>query len=189
MRRVSMLGLAALLSVAPGLSGDAPAQGQGQVHEPVIARSLIAVADDFIVDIYHNGVKVPDDRRELLVEVHGATVERITLDVRRGDWLVFNVVNNRFRWGGSSYFAVSGRGDSGVGFTTDLDSGRWSCCDDLGQVAQFIAEPDRFHNHRALPVSKPWGDGDSLMAHHADGWAGKPIWGGSRNTWIKFVAR
>src|SRR3954454_12939595 len=123
MRRVSMFGIAALLSLAPGLAGDVPARGQS--HEPVIARTLIAVIDDFIVDIYHNGVKVPDDRRELLVEVFGATVERITLDVRRGDWLVFNVVNNRLRWGGSSYFAVSGRGDAGVGFTTELDSGRW----------------------------------------------------------------
>jgi hypothetical protein len=188
MRRSSMIGLAALLCVAQGLAGDAPAQGPAP--KPVIARSLIAAADDFIVDIDHNGVKVPDDRRELLVEVHGATVEKITLDVRRGDWLVFNVVNNRLRWGGSSYFAVSGRGGyTGVGFTTELDSGRWSCCDDLGQVAQFIAEADRFHDHRALPISRPWGDGDSLMAQYADGWAGKPIWGGSRNTWIKFVAR
>ena len=188
MRRLSTLGLAALLAVAPGLSGDAPAQlplGPARV----LVSSLITVTDDFIVDVYHNGVKLPDDRRELLVEVHGATVERITVDIRPGDWLVFNVVNNRMRWGGSSYFAATGRGESGVAFTTELDSGRWSCCDDLGQVGQFIAERDRFGDHRALSPSIPWGDGDSLMTRHADGWKGRPIWGGSRNTWIKFVAR
>jgi len=98
-------------------------------------------------------------------------------------------VNNRLRWGGTSYFGVSARGDSGVAFTTELESGRWSCCDDLAQVGQFVADPDRFINHRVLPIAAPWGDGDSLMARHADGWAGKPVWGGSRNTWIKFVAR
>lgn len=197
MRRIPMLGLAALLAVAPGLAGRSPAQApQAPANpqyfgpaSPVLARTLIAVADDFIVDVYHNGVKVPDDRRELVVEVFGATVERIKVDVRKGDWLVFNVVNNRLRWGGASYFAVSGRGDSGVAFVTEAESGRWSCCDDLGQVTQFIAEPDRFANHRALPIVNPWSDGDSLMAQHADGWAGKPIWGGSRNTWIKYVAR
>ena len=191
MRRLSTLGLAALLAFAPGFSGDSPAQ-QGLPVSPggALAGSLIAVADDFVVDIYHNGVKLPDDRRELLEEVHGATVERIKVDVRRGDWLVFNVVNNRMRWGGSSYFAVTGRGgDSGLAFTTETESGRWSCCDDLGEVGRFIAERERFFDHRALAIANPWGDGDSLMNRHADGWKGRPIWGGSRNTWIKFVAR
>ena len=172
----------------PGSFGDAPAQLPAS-PAGIMAGSLITVADDFIIDVYHNGVKLPDDRRELVVEVHGATVERIKVDVRPGDWLVFNVVSNRLRWGGASYFAVTGRGDSGVAFTTDLDSGRWSCCDDLGQVGQFIAERDRFDDHRALPIANPWSDGDSLMARHADGWKGQPIRGGSRNTWIKFVAR
>ncbi len=188
MRCHSTLGLAVLLAFAPALSGDAPAQFPPGSARP-LASSLITVADDFIVNIYHNGVKVPDDRRELLAEIYGATVERIKLDVRPGDWLVFNVVNNRMRWSGGSYFAVSGRGDSGVAFTTELESGRWSCCDDLGQVGQFIAERDRFADHRALPIANPWGDGDGLMAHYADGWKGKPVWGGSRNTWIKFIAR
>jgi len=188
MKRLSTLGFAALLAIAPAFSGDAPAQ-LPQVSGKVLAHTLITVADDFIVDVYHNGVKVPDDRREMVEEVFGATVERIRVDVRPGDWLVFNVVNNRLRWGGSSYFGVAGRGDSGVAFTTELESGRWSCCDDLGQVGQFIAERDRFVDHRAPPISTPWSSGDSVMERHADGWKGKPLWGGSRNTWIKFVAR
>ncbi|WP_435008581.1 hypothetical protein P12x_005789 [Tundrisphaera lichenicola] len=187
MRRFLKIGLTALLA-ALGLSGDAPADNPPP-SEPVIARTLIAVVDDFIVDIYHNGVKVPDDRRELVDEIHGATVERITLDVRRGDWLVFNVVNNRLRWGGTQYFAVSGRGDSGVSVMTEPDSGRWSVCDDPSEVKCFIADRDHWAGHRALPIAFPWGEGDSLMTRHADGWAGKPVWGTSRNTWIKFIAR
>ena len=198
MRRLSTLGLAALLAFAPGFSGDSPAQQQPGNNPPqqpgnnpsrIVSETITTVTDDFIVDIYHNGVKLPDDRRELVAEIHGATVEKIKVDLRPGDWLVFNVVNNRMRWGGTSYFAASGRNASGATFTTEPDSGRWSCCDDLGQVGQFIAERDRFADHRAPAPSKPWGDGDSLMNQHADGWRGRPIWGGSPNTWIKFIAR
>jgi hypothetical protein len=186
MIRLSTIGLAALLAVAPGFSGDSPAQPGPSKTAPILASTLITVADDFIVDVYHNGVKLPDDRRELVADVYGATVERIKVDVRLGDWLVFNVVNNRMRWSGSSYFAVKGQGNAG--FRTELDLGRWSCCDDPGEVGRFIAERGHFADHRALPIAKPWWEGDSLMERHADGWKGQAIWGGSRNTWIKFIA-
>jgi hypothetical protein len=53
---------------------------------------------------------VPDSKRTLLVERFGTTAEWIDVDVKRGDWLVFNVVNNRMRWGGCSYVAVAGPG-------------------------------------------------------------------------------
>src|SRR4051794_3180660 len=76
-----------------------PAASRGEV----VAVTMFTVADDFIVDVYHNGLKVPDAKRTLLVEAFGATAERVDLKVRRGDWLVFNVVNNRLRWGGASY--------------------------------------------------------------------------------------
>jgi hypothetical protein len=182
MRRAPLIGLASLLLVLP-----APASTQ--VAPPPLCRALLTVADDFIVDVYHNGVKVPDDRRELLEELHGATVERISVDVRPGDWLVFNVVNNRLRWGGASYFAVSARGDHGIAFATDPASDRWSACDDPALVAAFIADRDFLSARRARPIATPWTDGDSKMAHHADGWSGRPLWGESRNTWIKYVAR
>ena len=190
MKRLSTLGLAALLAFAPAFSGDSPGQ-QGLPVGPAsaVADTLITVTDDFIVDVYQNGVKLPDQRRELAEDAHGATVERIKVDIRPGDWLVFNVVSNRMRWGGSAYFAVSGRGPSGVRIVTETDSGRWSCCDDLTQVGRFIAERDHLADHRAMAPPVPWSDGDSLMARHSDGAASKPIWGGSRNTWIKFIAR
>src|SRR5687768_17044710 len=72
----------------------------------VQARHLITVANDYIVEVCRNGKRIPDAKRELLEERFGATAERITVDVRKGDWLVFHVVHNRIRWGGSKYFAV-----------------------------------------------------------------------------------
>lgn len=182
MRRLATIGAVLILAVS--------AHGRPQpMRGRVLADRLFTVADDFIVDVYHNGVKVPDERRTLLNEIHGATVERIDVEVREGDWLVFNVVNNRLRWGGCSYFAVTGRGESGVAFTTETGGGRWSCCDDTERVAEFVADRDYLAGHPARPIDNPWPDGDGLMNQVADGWSGRPIWGESRNTWIKFIAR
>jgi hypothetical protein len=180
--------LAALLLACQLLSPPAGARPDDDRGKP-IADKVFTVADDFIVDVYHNGTKVPDEKRALLVEVHGATAERLDLKVREGDWLVFNVVNNRLRWGGASYFSVVGKGELGVAFTSELTSGRWSCCDDPAEVARFIADPKHLADRRPLPIDKPWDGGHGLMNHIADGWDGTPLWGHSRNTWIKFVAR
>ncbi len=155
----------------------------------MIADRLFTVADDFIIDIYINGMKVPDSKRTLLVERFGATAERIDIEVRKGDRLVFNVVNNRLRWSGCSYFGVTGRGDAGVAFETELESGRWSYCDDVRKVPEFISAPDYLSENRARPIETAWSEGDDMMNRSADGWTGKPLWGRSRNTWIKFVAR
>jgi hypothetical protein len=155
----------------------------------LIADHLFTVADDFIIDIYHNGEKVADTKRTLLVEQFGATAERIDVQVKKGDWLVFNVVNNRLRWGGCSYFAVTGRGEGGVAFTTELERGRWSCCDDLDKVSRFIGDRLYLSEEWARPIENPWSGGDDLMKQVADGWTGRPLWGHGRNTWIKFVVR
>ena len=186
MRRIAMMGaILALGLLRPVSAGDQPIDPRG----PVIADRLFTVADDFIVDVYHNGVKVPETKRTLLVERFGATAERIDIEVRRGDWLVFNVVNNRMRWGGCSYFAVTARGSAGVAFTTDPDSGRWSCCDNPDKVSDFINDRLYLTEDRAQPIQSPWSEGDGLMNQIGDGWLGKPVWGRTRNTWIKFVAR
>src|SRR3954464_3923074 len=65
----------------------------------VRCKYLITVADDFVVEVYHNGKPVPDTERELLVERFGATAEKVQVAIRTGDWLVFHVVQNRLRWG------------------------------------------------------------------------------------------
>src|SRR4051794_124557 len=91
----------------------------------VLANKVFTAADDFVVEVYHNGEKVPDAKRTMLEDRFGATAERIDIDVRQGDWLVFNVVNNRFRWEGASYFGVAGKGEDGVAFVSDPADSRW----------------------------------------------------------------
>ncbi len=154
----------------------------------VIANAVYVVADDFVVEVYHNGEKVADNRRTLLEEIYGATVEKVEVEVREGDWLVFNVVNNRLRWGGCSYFAAAGmKANLGVGFVSETQSGRWVACDDPGGVATFVAYPVGI----AMParrIEAKWDQGDARMNGITDGWKGEAIWGDSRNTWIKYVA-
>jgi len=165
--------------------------GEKSKGDKALAQYLVTVTDDFIVDVYHNGERVPDSRRKLLLERFGATVERISVPVKKGDWLVFNVVNNRMRWGGAYYFAVAGiRSDeTTVGFTTELSSGRWSCCDNPSNVTRFLSDRDYLTSNTARPVERPWHEGTPIIKRHVEGWSGSPIWGGTRNTWVKFVAR
>lgn len=183
MRRALAVGTALLIAI-----GLADARGDSR-RGAVLADRLFVVADDFVVEAYHNGLKVPEAKRALLADRFGATAERIDLEFREGDWVVFNVVNNRLRWGGCSYFAVAGRGDSGLAFTSDPSSGRWSCCDDPAQVGRFVNDRDFLADNPAQSIANPWREGDGLMNEVADGWGGKPLWGKSRNTWIKFVAK
>lgn len=167
---------------------DAPPRDRG----PVMATSVLASADDFVIDVYHNGERVPDDRRQMLGDNYGATAEKVAVEVREGDWLVFNVANNRLRWGGACYFGVAGLNgeDSRIAFATEATSGRWSYCDDPGRVPRFIAEADYLADQRATPPAKPWGGGAGEITARAPGWSGSPVWGGDRrNVWIKFNAR
>ena len=155
-----------------------------------MAAHLIAVADDFIVEAYKNGVRIPDAQRTLLDEIFGATVERLNVEVLPGDWLVFHVVHNRLRWEGSKYFAVAGMlGDNDYGFVSDPASEAWSVCDDPERAWDFIRRRHEGTEMRASPITKPWGEGDDHMRRHAGaGYPGKALWGGSASTWIKFVA-
>jgi hypothetical protein len=156
---------------------------------PVLATTIYAAVDDFIVDIYHNGQKIPDEKRKLVNEVFGAGAEKADVTVREGDWLVFNVVNNRLRWNGAYYFAAAGITETNtIGFATDLTSGRWSVCDDPAEAARFIAKAEHLAVNPPKPIDRPWQYGDTLMTSMAKGWQGQPIWGTNRNTWIKFRA-
>lgn len=168
----------------------APARPAVKRSPVVRAKYLITVADDFIVDLYHNGTKVPVSRRSLLLEHFGATVERINIEVKKGDWLVFNVVNNRLRWGGASYFAVAGCfAPNEFGLVSELDSGNWVGCDTYSDLDRFISQRPVLRHRPAQPIANPWGEGDRLMRHHAgESWKGVPLWGGtSRNTWVKLI--
>ena len=156
-----------------------------------LATHLVTVTDDFVVEAYKNGVRIQESQRTLLNEIFGATVERMAVDVRPGDWLVFHVVNNHLRWGGSKYFAVAGMvGTNDFGFVSDPASEAWSVCDDPDHVRDFIRRRDEGTDIRASPIAKPWEEGDEHMRQNAGaGFPGKSLWGGGASTWIKFVAR
>lgn len=155
------------------------------------AHRVVTMANDFVVEVYHNGVRVPDARRKLLLDRFGAMAESTQIDVLRGDWLVFHVVNNRLRWDGQYYFGVAGVIVPGeFGFVSELNSGAWSICDNPEFTGRFIREKGFMADNRALPVEKPWHEGKAQMDSYSGGpWPGQPIWGRERSTWIKVVVQ
>lgn len=183
--------LTALLTVLTSALGAARDPARAPSHQPQLLRAsyLICVTDDFIVDVYLNGRPVPDEKRNLLEERFGATVERIDVAVHRGDWLVFNVVNNRLRWGGTRYFGVAGCfAPDEFGFVSDRASRQWSACDEARDAGRFISQKGFLSRRSVQLIENPWLDGDGLMRQHAgEHWSGSPVWGGGRNTWIKVI--
>src|SRR4051812_14441760 len=117
---------------------------------------LITVAGDFIIAAYKNGESIPETKRELLLDRSGATVEKIEVSVRTGDWLVFNVAHNPVRPGGSRYFAAAGCfAPNEFGFVSDPASPKWSVCDDPLKARDFIRRRDAGRNMPALSLEKP----------------------------------
>jgi len=190
---VAMSNARKLAGITTGASGEpttttAPALAVDR--GPVIADTIVAAVDDFIIDVYHNGEKVPDSSRKLLNEIHGATVEQIDIEVRSGDWIVFNCANNRLRWGGQSLFIAAGKLNESAPpvFVTTANDPHWSACDDPAEVKKFIADRTYLANEPARPPESPWGEGVNLFNQTIPDSGAQPIWGESRNTWIKFVA-
>ncbi len=181
--------LSSLFALLPRPSS--PAQPAPESAYPIRANYLITVADDFVVEVYHNGKAVPESKRTLLLERFGATVERMNIEVHKGDWLVFNVVNDRLRWGGASYFAVAGcLEQNSFGFVSSLDTGDWSACDTPSDVDRFISEKTYYRHHPAQKIGQPWAEGMNYMRGYAGaGWEGTPLWGTTKNTWIKVIVQ
>ena len=151
---------------------------------------IYVVADDFVTDIHHNGKPVPDAQRKLRAEIYGAQVERVALDLRPGDWVVFNVVNNRLRWNGAYFFAAAAVNPDGLCvFPSDSRTGDWSACDDLEQVPRFIADRDHGRDKKPEPITKPWDRGKAEILKACPDFTGEPLWGDprSKSTWLKFV--
>jgi hypothetical protein len=156
---------------------------------PAVATSIHIVADDFVTGIYHNGKPVPNSDRKLLAEIYGAQVERVTLELKPGDWVVFNVANNHLRWHGAYYFAAAFLSDQDkLVYPSEFRSGNWSSCDDVKEVAAFISDRDHLRDHKPQPVEKPWDRGDHEISK-IEGWNGQAMWGEptSASTWIKFI--
>jgi hypothetical protein len=168
----------------------APVKPAPATDDDAAGSSTFICADDFVCDIYLNGKLVPADRRKFKAEIFGAQAERIFVDLKAGDWIVFNVVNNRLRWGGAYYFAAAGQdAKRNVTFVSDPTSADWSACDDLASISRFVAERDFAKDRRAQPPKNPWPSGDKEMSNALELWSGNAVWGDpdSRSTWIKFI--
>lgn len=187
----SPLSIPALFAVCLTLvTGCATTQPQTKANPARLrAMHVVTVADDFVVNVYHNGVPVPEAKRKLVLDRFGATIERTNIEVQQGDWLVFHVVNNRLRWGGAYYFSAAGvlaRGE--CGFVSDLTSGNWSACDSPAAAEKFISQKNYLSDHHAVAIERPWHEGTMLMKQQAgDNWNGAPIWGRERSTWLKVI--
>jgi hypothetical protein len=157
----------------------------------LVATEIVVAADDFVVDVWVNGKLVPMERRRMLAEVFGATTEKISVELRDGDWIVFNVVANRLRWGGASYFGAYGIGpDGGRAFVSQTEDG-WYACDRPSKVGGFIRGRDAGTDRPAVRIENPWsgGAGQFVGRIPEKKFPGQPIWGTSANTWLKYVVR
>jgi hypothetical protein len=182
--------VASAAASSPAAAAETPSTSPSK-PPPVVARFLYLVADDFVVEIYVNGKRVDDEDRHLLGERYGATKERVDVELHPGDWIVFNVVNDRLRWNGAKYFAAAGMIDEGQpAFWTDASSGKWSFCDATANVDEFIAKPTYLASHQVEAIEEhKWDAGDGMMRNTVKDWRGEPIWapGRARNIWIKYV--
>jgi hypothetical protein len=157
----------------------------------LVASALLLVADDFVVEVYVNGRPVPSESRKLQADIFGAQIERVEVDLHDGDWIVFNVASNQLRWKGAHYFACAGlKGDANdLVFASEARSGRWLACDDLTDVARFVADPNYLSDRKAQTIEKSWDPEGKRMRERVPNWSGEGIWGTSRGTWIKYVVK
>ena len=68
-------------------AGEDPARQVAVSTSHQRAKHLITVTDDFIVDVYHNGVRVADSKRRMRLERFGATVEQINIALGLLGWI------------------------------------------------------------------------------------------------------
>ena len=143
-------------------------------YGPIVAHYVQMVSAEFVVDIYHNGVLVPQSQRQLQKEIYGAQIEKVSLELHEGDWIVFHVVNNGLRTGFPRCFFAAGMLDeTHPTFVTEAASHRWLACDNIQKVSQFIAKStDRGDTVWCRPFDKnsrnrhedkrdePWEDDD-----------------------------
>lgn len=156
---------------------------------PEPPKGITIVAKDFVIEVYHNGERVPEAKRKFLLDRFGATAERIDAELHPGDWIVFHVANNRLRHKGTKYFAMAATVDGEpFAHVSDFNSPQWSSCDDPGRVDAFIKNRLEGTESRAVPIARPWEEGLKFMRKYAgEEFPGKPIWGTAPSTWLKFV--
>jgi hypothetical protein len=180
-----------LMALCPLMAGCATSRQCERSEVPLRANYVVTVADDFVVDVYLNGIRIPDAKRQMLVELFGATSERVNVQVHKGDWLVFHAVNDRLRWNSCCYFAAAGVLQTNeFGFVSQLEAGNWSACDDPHKARRFIEEKNYLQQNKAQLISLIWQDGTPKMKQLVgESWTGEPLWGLSCDTWLKVIVK
>ncbi|MCB9891027.1 MAG: hypothetical protein H6832_01240 [Planctomycetes bacterium] len=161
-----------------------------QAVRPVRATELHVVADDFVVDVWINGILLPTQARRLRNEHFGATCETIPVQLRAGDWVAFHVVHNPLRWNGVCYFGVYAKDARGQEAFTTRSGRDWYYCDDPAQAPDFVAHRGAGKQNVATKPERLWSEGAGKwpgMIGRA--FPGDPIWGERPSTWIKHVVR
>jgi len=152
-----------------------------------VARDLMVVANSFVVDVWHNGERVPRDARKMIGNPAGAVTERVTCDVLPGDWLVFHVVASPSLKASDRYFGCAARRfDKTVAFVSSSATGNWFVCDDLADVRAFVASRDAGTGNPARAQAAPWsGAATRWQSALRAAFAGQALWGDQPSTWIK----
>lgn len=155
---------------------------------PIIADSLLLAADDFVMNVYLDGKKIPSRYYSLLSENFGATFMRVRVAVHAGDWLVFNVANDRFRWGGSAGLAVAGLYHGQTVFVSRANSPRWRSCSKISHVPAFIAQRESYNEQPAVIPRVPYDWTRDSVKSKCDFKRGQVIWasGNAVNVWLKY---
>ncbi len=150
---------------------------------------LYLAANDYVLSIYKNGELVPDSFRELISEPDEAAVEKVSVSLKQGDWLVFQVSHNRLAPDSSRHLAVAGRNKEGeLVFVSDSDSGDWSSCDYPSLAAEFISNKAFGRQAQVVAADDGWQEGKKLLEKYSElGFSGDSVWGTSSLSWIKYV--
>jgi len=180
----SIVGTTALTSIGVAGAHDPPGVSASKLR----AKWLYLVADDFVVNVWKNGGAVPVEKRSLIHEIYGATVEKITLDLSAGDWLVFHVVNNRLRWNGCRFFGMAAMVAGNETTIVSSKGNEWSFTDKPGEAPKFISSRDALHDRsvNVIPVDRAWDQGVPRLNEVCGAeWRGQPIWGEAASTYLK----
>jgi hypothetical protein len=185
-RRDAVRALAAggILHQTVSACGDPPGVSAARLR----AKWVNIVADDFVVDLWHNGKPVPAAKRSLLHEIFGATVERVDVALASGDWLVLHVVHNRLRWNGCKFFGLAGLIAEREVTIVSRNGNEWSSIDDPTDARRFIVEREYLAKRgvKVVPHDVRWDQGAPRLDEACGvAWTGEPIWGDAPSTYLK----
>ncbi len=164
--------------------------GESGAPEPLdtrgdyIAKYVEFAAESFVTEIWLNGLRVPDAARKRVATRDGVAYDRLELEIREGDWLVFQVANDRAR--GEGFLAAWGLDNDGKTVFQSSATDGWFVCEEPGRAHAFVASKDGKGAYPATPSSTA-----KLMSiskepkEHRLG--GEPLRARSGTTWIKCV--